>query len=172
MWEVIRRSPVRARLVPLIQKLTIMSKTLQTNMQHCVEHDVYYNAAFWHCGLCFQQQKDMVMRLEESLKSWREAWFSQRTATGRMAWTVPNPFVLRRSDSPFFQKEYQRFLNFAEQLWAEQHTEPSNQILNLKEPVTLSRFEPDPFPSMRNEDHPVLDPPGGRSISGHWSFYQ
>lgn len=137
-----------------------MAKELKTNMQHCVEHDVYYNAAFWHCGPCFKQQKDMVARLEESLRAWKDAWYAQRTITGRMAWTVPNPFVLRHSDSPLFQKEYQRFLDFTEQLWDERNPQPSNQIQNLTEAISAYEFEPDPFPPMRKE-----------AVSGHWSFH-
>jgi len=137
-----------------------MAKELKTNMQHCTEHDVYYNAAFWHCGLCFKQQKDVVARLEESLRAWKDAWFSQRNATGRAAWTMPNPFVLRASDSPFFQKQYWHFLNFVDRLQEERNPKAANQIQNLKEEALLGKFEPDPFPPIRKE-----------ALSGHWSFH-
>lgn len=54
--------------------------------------------------------------LKRGIDFWKDAWYEQRDATGRMAWTVPNPYYLQNCNSPFFQREWKSFVSFAQQL--------------------------------------------------------
>jgi hypothetical protein len=115
---------------------TIMQnkKFVDTLMAHCAEHDCHFNDTMWQCGECHKELLVKFKRAEEDLRGYRDAWFGQRTATGREAWTVPNPFILRSVEtSPFFQQQYRRFIEFADRLMAE------------KKPI-IGEFEKDPFP--------------------------
>jgi hypothetical protein len=99
-----------------------------TNMRFCQEHDIYYNAAIYHCGECFRQQQKDNVKLKASAESWKDSWYEQRDIIGKLSWTVPNIAALRDSPSTFFQRQYHK-------------SQP-------QEPLIVSFFEMDPFPSL------------------------
>lgn len=57
-----------------------------------------------------------IVKLKECINFWKDGWHDQREATGRVAWMVPNPYYLHGVETPFFQREWNRFVSFAQQL--------------------------------------------------------
>lgn len=89
----------------------------QTNMRHCAEHDVFYNAALWQCNKCFEKQKSSIVRLEANIKAWKDAWFARGEIIGRVSWEVPNIHYLKNSKGPHDQKEYAKFLKYVKEIF-------------------------------------------------------
>lgn len=119
-----------------------MNQYPPTNMQWCKEHDIHYNATIYHCGECFRQQQKDNAKFKASAESWKEGWYEGREIIGRLFWTVPNVRVLKDSSSPFFQQQYQRFVEIARELEEEDFFREL-----LHRPEFASFFEKDPFPS-------------------------
>lgn len=58
-----------------------------------------------------------ISRLKTQVDFWKEGWWEQRKATGRMAWEVPHPLYLKSAtNSPFFQQQYKKFIEYAKLL--------------------------------------------------------
>ena len=66
-----------------------------------------------------QQELERVktenQKLQECVKSWKDAWAEQRTISGKEFWKMPNPNYLRSTPSPFFQREHGKFVKYAKE---------------------------------------------------------
>lgn len=62
---------------------------------------------------CIESLARQLTKSKEETLSWRDTWYKQRTATGKMAWEMPNPYYIKDSKDPYLQSQFKIFLQFA-----------------------------------------------------------
>jgi hypothetical protein len=79
-------------------------------MKPCTKHKEYDS-------FCHECKDILIAHQKKAIDYWKNAWFEQRDATGKMAWEIPNPWYLTKDK----QKE---FLELAKKLSNKTKGEP------------------------------------------------
>lgn len=96
--------------VPLIVFLMKSPTSESLNKIHgiewCETHDRHYDPKNGCSGCPSNKDKEIIYLKNEILK-WKETWFLQREATGKLGWEIPNPNYLSEEK----QNEFIQFSN-------------------------------------------------------------
>ena len=66
------------------------------DVRKCTQPEHPHYDVRWGCPFCPSAQELELSALRAKVDFWKEGWYDQRVATGKMAWEIPIPSYMNR----------------------------------------------------------------------------
>ncbi len=76
----------------------MVPKTAPPDVRKCEKPGHPHYDVRWGCPFCPNAKDQEIAALTAKVDFWKEGWFDQRRATGKVAWDFPIPSYLSRVD--------------------------------------------------------------------------